>query len=95
MSKMKTNIIKAEDLPKDANVYLKKDGSNYRVVHPIRNDDGSINWFNLTTGGSWKNLIILGVVVAIVLGFLFEYSNNVKILQDQAGLCRVITNPFG
>ncbi len=91
---MKTNIIKAEDLPEDAKVYLKKDGSIYRVVHPIKNEDGSINWFNLATGGSWKNVIILGVVVAIILGFLFESSSNVKILQDQLASCFVIDASF-
>ncbi len=78
-------IIKAEDIR--ALVYLKKDGKNYRVVHPIKNDDGSINWFNLITGGSLKNLIVVGVVVLILIGLLFEYSSNVKMLQDQIANC--------
>ncbi len=92
---MKPYIIKAEDLPEDAKVYLKKEGKNYRVVHPIKNDDGSINWFNLLTGGSWMNIIILGVVVGIILGVLLEYSTNVKVLQDQLATCFPIDTSFG
>ena len=80
-------IIKAEDIPLGEKVYLKKDGKNYRVVHPIKNDDGSINWFNLFTGGSLKNLIVVGVIVLILIGLLFEYSSNVKLLQEQIGRC--------
>ena len=92
---MKPYIIKAEDLPEDAQVYLKKSGNNYRVVHPIKNEDGSWNWFNLLTGGSWMNLIILGVVVGIILGVLLEYSSNVRVLQDQLATCFPIDTSFG
>lgn len=91
---MKTNIIKAKDLPEDTKVYLKKQGKNYRVVHPIRNDDGSINWFNLFTGGSWFNVIVVGAVVLIISGVLQEYSANVKFLQDQLATCFVIDIPI-
>ena len=84
---MKSNIIKADDLPVNESVYLKKSMGNYRVVYPIKNDDGSINWFNLLTGGSWFNVIVIGVVVAIILALLFEYSSNVKLLQEEVASC--------
>jgi len=90
---MNRNIIKAEDLPEKALVYLKKDGENYRVVHPIKNEDGSINWFNLLTGGSWMNIAILSVVVGVILGVLLEYSTTVRLLQDQLEQC-VVINPL-
>lgn len=92
---MKTNIIKAEDLPEAAEVYLKKQGNNYRVVHPIKNDDGSWNWFNIFTGGSWFNVIVVGVVVGIISAVLLEYSSNVKFLQDQLATCFPIDKTFG
>ncbi len=92
---MKTNIIKAEDLPEAAQVYLKKSGENYRVVHPIKNQDGSWNWFNLFTGGSWFNVVVVSVVVLIILGVLLEYSVNIKVLQDQLATCFPIDTSFG
>ncbi len=92
---MKPYIIKAEDLPEDAKVYLKKQGNNYRVVHPIKNEDGSWNWFNLFTGGSWFNVLVVGVVVLIILGVLLEYSVNIKVLQDQLATCFPIDISFG
>ena len=84
---MKTNIIKAGDLPVNEKVFLKKSSNNYRVVYPIKNEDGSISWMNLITGGGWKNLIVIGVVVLVILGFLFEYSSNVKMLQEEIAKC--------
>ncbi len=93
--KLKTNIIKAEDLPEDAKVYLKKQGKNYRVVHPVKNEDGSWNLFNLFTGGSWFNVITIGVVVLMILVVLQEYSSNVKLLQDQLATCFPVDMSFG
>lgn len=63
-------------------LFLKRDGESYRVVHPIKNEDGSINWFNLLVGGSWKNLIITLIVMIIVIGFLYEYSLNIQTLLN-------------
>lgn len=76
------NIFKAEELPENEKVYLKKDFKGWRVVHPIKNEDGTINLFNIITGGSWWNLIIVGVIVLITLAFLFEYSSNINSLLD-------------
>ena len=39
--------IEATQLPADEKVYLKKDFLGWRVVHPIKNEDGSYNWFNV------------------------------------------------
>ena len=79
---MKQKIIKAEDLPKDAKVFLKKEGDSYRVIHPIKNEDGTLNWFNILTGGSWRNVILVSVIIIILLGLLYEYSSNMQILLD-------------
>ncbi len=93
--KWKKKIVKAEDLPQAAKVYLVKQGKNYRVVHPIKNEDGSWNWFNLFTGGSWFNVIVVGAIVLITLAILQEYSSNVKFLQDQLASCFPIDTSFG
>ena len=55
---------------------------NFKVVKPYINEDGSINWFNLLTGGSWWNLVITAVIVIVVLGVLYEYSLNIQTLLD-------------
>jgi len=65
-------------------VYVSQRDNSFKVVKPIKNDDGTINWFNLLTGGSWWNLIIVGIIVMIVLGLLQEYSSNVRMLQEAA-----------
>jgi hypothetical protein len=66
----------------DTLVHLKKDGKSYRVVHPIRNEDGSINWFNLFTGGSWKNIIVTTIIILVILGLLLEYSQNINMFLN-------------
>jgi len=60
-------------------IYLKKSAIGWGIVYPIKNEDGSINWFNLLTGGSWWNLGIVLFIVIIILGCVYEYSNTVRI----------------
>jgi len=75
-------------------VFISQREDNFKVVKPFRNEDGSINWFNLLTGGSWTNLIIVGIIIAVVLGTLSEYTSNIKILQEQLANCIPIST-FG
>jgi len=53
----------------------------YKVVKPIK-VDGKINWKNLITGGSWKNLIIIIIFVLILLGAINEYTQAIKLAND-------------
>jgi len=74
-------------------VYLKKNSAfGYRIVHPIQKDISipiydkekkkinwsNVNWFNLLTGGSWWNLLIIAIIVLIITGFLYEYTSNIE-----------------
>lgn len=71
---------KRVDLDGEA-VYLNKGKSifnGWKVVHPIKNEDGSINWKNLICGGNWWNLVFVLVFVLVFLGFSIEYHNNFK-----------------
>lgn len=63
-------------------VFVSQRGDNFRVVKPWRNENGSINWFNFLTGGSWLNLILTIGVVLIILGLMWEYNNNIQTLLD-------------
>lgn len=76
MKKIKKIIVDGNE------VFLRKSGNNYRVVHPVRNEDGTFNWFNFITGGSWTNLIIIAVIVFLILGLLYEYSKNIETLLN-------------
>ena len=63
-------------------VALKRSEKSFRVIKPFRNNDGTLNWFNILVGGSWLNLIITIVIVFIVLGVVYEYSSNINNLLD-------------
>ena len=74
-------IIPAENLPEKEKVYLKRDFLGWRLVSPIRNEDGSYNWFNLIIGGK-RNLFILGMFMFITLLAIFAYSHDVNAIKD-------------
>jgi len=63
-----------------AEVTLKKDFMGFRVVYPIRNVDGSINWKNLLLGGSWYRLAITIFLLFVIFGFFQEYVNHLNLL---------------
>lgn len=90
-------IFKAEELPEGEKIYLKKGFKGWQVVHPIKNEDKSINWKNLLTGGSWWNVIITLIIVLIILGVLYEYSTTVNMFLDcfrVPGQLKVCTEAF-
>ena len=77
-------IIEAGDLPLESKVYLKKDIFGYRVIHPIKNDDGSINWPNLLFGG-WKNLFLLLFILGIIGFLLWSNNHDLQVVKDFYG----------
>jgi len=68
----------------------------YKVVFPLRKDItipfydkelkkfnwNNINWKNLITGGSWKNLIFIIILVLLFLGAINEYTQAIKLAND-------------
>lgn len=62
----------------EKNIWAQKDKLGWRVIYPIKNEDGSINWFNLITGGSWARLIIMLLVIAAVVGLTLSYRADVQ-----------------
>lgn len=77
---------------------VKQQGTNFRVIHPWKNKDGSMNWFNLLTGGSWINVIATAAIVALILGVTYEYSTNINRLLDcfrVPGLLETCKDTFG
>ena len=60
-------------------IYLKNSKTfGWGVVYPIKNDDGSINFYNMITGGKLIKLVMLILVIVIILGVAYEYNINLK-----------------
>ena len=78
----------------DKNVFVKKEhllGNYYRLVYPIKHDDGSINWFNLCTGGSYWNLVKVAIfvimMIALVMVYKHDMSSCVELNEKLAAQC--------
>jgi len=67
-------------------VYLKKDFTGWRIIHPPKNPDGSLNWFNIIVGG-WGNMIFILFVLGLTFGFFYIYAH------DTAEMQKVLENP--
>ena len=70
-------------------VYLKKSFLGWSAVKPIK-INGKINWKNLIAGGSWWNLLIIGFIVVVVLGSVFEYSTTLKVANECLNASKII-----
>lgn len=62
-------------------IYLKKSFGKWRTVNPIKTE-GKINWKNLLIGGSWWNIIIVGLIVLGIIMMTSEYASKVTMLQE-------------
>ena len=83
---MENPIIKAEELPEEEIVYLKKGWDGYRVVYPIKNEDGTTNWLNLLCGGKGNAIRLL---IYVLIGIAIYFGVN-DLLQQ----CNVLSeNP--
>jgi hypothetical protein len=63
---LKKTWIEASELPEGEKVYLKRDFLGWRTVEPWKNDDGTINKFNLLLGGK-RNLFVLVIILIVAL----------------------------
>jgi len=73
------NIVEVE--VKDTKVELKKGYFGYRVVHPIINDNGKLNWINFIFGG-WENLIILLIVLLFIFYAINSYRQDIQTCKE-------------
>ena len=74
-------------------LYVKKSFDGYRVVHPWENENGTINWFNVFTGGSYWNLIKLLVILAIIFGMVYSYVHDIgNCINLQNNICSYLPN---
>ena len=73
---------------------LKKTMWGWRVVHPVKNDDGTTNWINLLIGG-WSNFFILLFILFVIFLYLFGTKELLSGCYDMAenpcAYCRYAT----
>lgn len=87
-------IIEASELPESEKLYLVKGKFGYRVVHPIKNEDGSWNYINLLFGGYQNLFILIAVVIfgAILYLGISELISSYKLIAanpcDFCSICR-------
>jgi len=75
-------IFKAEDLPEKETVFLKKSFDGYRVVYPLKKEDGTWDWFVLLTGGTWWVLLKTFLVIALLLFVTWSYIQDTTQCRD-------------
>ena len=66
----------------DDNIEVRKDFLGWKLVYPIKNEDGSINWKNLILGGSWYNFFKVILLVAFLLGTLWLYFKDLSVCME-------------
>lgn len=76
-------IIETSELPLGEKVYLKKDFLGWRVVYPIKNEDGTWNWFNIIFG-SKSNLLFLIIVFLLGIGLYFGVTELIETYKQIA-----------
>ncbi len=72
--------------------YLEKTKKGkYRIIHPIKDEEGKINLKNLFIGGSWTNLFVLMWIISLLLFISWSYKNDTatcfEILEDPCERC--------
>ena len=71
------------DLGNNETIHMKKGMFGYRVVHPHKNPDGTINWINLLVGG-WGNFLTLIFIMLVILSFLYGVNEMMASCNDMA-----------
>jgi hypothetical protein len=61
---------------------IRRSFDGWRVVYPMKNQDGSLNWKNIILGGGWGKLINWLMILAIILAFFYVYDHDTKICRE-------------
>lgn len=85
-----SKIVRADELPLEDEVFLKKDVFGWRIVQPLKNPEGKIVWVNVLFGG-WRNLVMLVCVVSMILLFFAGHEELTRemrlVVESPCGFC--------
>lgn len=81
---------------------MKKDFTGWRVIYPIKNEDGTYNMKNLILGGSWWNFFKVFIVFLLLIGATYIYHLDTQTCRETlthidsicAALKINVTNPY-
>jgi len=59
-------------------LYIKKGFDGYRVVYPMKNEDGSMNWKNIISGGSYWNFVKIAIILGIIVFLTWSYMHDTR-----------------
>lgn len=81
---MDKKIIEASELPEGEKVYLKKDSSGWRVVEPIRDEQGKFKWKRFMLGTKRERRFMYFIIFLAIVSYLAfdEQLNNYKRVMD-------------
>lgn len=57
---------------------MKKGFDGWRIVHPLKNEDGSLNWNNIILGGSVWSFVKILLVFLLLIGTIIVYHYDTK-----------------
>jgi len=85
-------LIRNNDIKIDKGVYARKSKLfGYRLVFPFKNDDNTINWNNVITGGGIGRLAIVLTLAALLIIFTLLYRRDIDAVNQS--LQYAINNP--
>ena len=62
-------------------IYLRKGFLGWNIIYPNR-IDGKKNWKHIIAGKSWWNLLGVILLVLLILGCIYEYSNALNVANE-------------
>lgn len=63
---------------KGESIYLKKSFDGWRIIHPWKNEDDTLNWKNILVGGSGWNFVKVFIIVFLILFSVWAYQRDVR-----------------
>ena len=58
---------------------LKKGATGkWRIVYPLKDEDGNIHWKNVFLGGTWLNFFTMIIIVSLLMFLSWSYSHDVE-----------------
>lgn len=87
---MKNKIIEASGIPEDIKVYLKQDSAGWRVVEPIKDENGKLLWKRIILGTKRERrfmYFIIFLALVTYLAFNEQVDNYKRVMDNPCAYC--------